>query len=632
MKANILSAAILSAAALGWAGEIPWTDSTYYHFAQNQSLDSLVRDFAAIQGIDVMIGAPLGGTVNGIFESIPPGEFWDNLTRAYNLAWFYDGSVLYIYPGSQITTQVIAMSQQESQALKAIVGELDFAGSNTGLRYIPATRMMVASGPPRFLEVVRSLLDKIQVNIVQNLADETVVQIFPLKYAFAYDVTLTVGTGEGVTVEGIATILQRIISGINTIPQTSSASVAIGAMPGGPRPKAMEGVLGPRQETSPAAPVPEVPAKKAGDEKKSSSSGVKVQTPSSSNPLASHVTSISYDARLNAVIIRDQKDLMPFYQALIERFDVPTRAVEIQVAMVDVDVGRSRSLGLDVLEFLGNGEKTREFLCLPVGEEGSAPTFTAAISGILGYDVGARISALEAATVAKTLSRPSLLTLDNLAAVISRSDQTFISVAGSYSADLFPVSATLSLTVIPHIIDLEQSDGTVARQFKLFVSIQDGTMSALGGASGMPRVSSTQINTQAVLDEGQSLVVGGYYKEDHSHIRKGIPFMRTLPLLGRLFGSDDTKVSNLERLFIISPRIVEISAEDGDPYGQFFRKANLSGKATLRPKEFTCSPGKAKESNGASAAEEDVERRLPALEQADPLAQPRAKKGTGRLR
>ncbi|MDR2030326.1 MAG: hypothetical protein LBP65_02575 [Puniceicoccales bacterium] len=588
-----LSAGILP----GWGGGIPWTDSAYYHFAQNQALESLVHDFAAIQGIDVVIGAPLSGTVNGIFENTPPGEFWENLTKAYNLAWFYDGAALYLYPGSMVTTQVLAMSQQDGQALKALVGELNFASSNIGLRYVPSTRMMVVSGPPRFLEVVQSLLDKIQSNIVQSLTDETVVQIFPLKYAFAYDVTLTVGTGQGATIEGIATLLQRIIAGINTIPQMDGGSVAIGSL--GNVPRAMEGVLKQKIEAgylpiSPAHPGTIAAQKSATDKAKKGDSfpeGAKASSAagaSTTNPKTSYVTSISADARLNAVIIRDQKDLMPFYRALIDRFDVPTRAVEIQVAMVDVDVGKSRSLGLDVLDFLG--DKVGPVSWMPTGDEGETTNFTVAIADLLGYKIDAKISALESATVARTLSRPSLLTLDNLAAVISRSDSTFVSVAGSYTADLFPVSATVSLTVIPHIIDLELADGTPVRQFKLFVSIQDGTMSALGGASGMPRVSSTQINTQAVLDEGHSLVVGGYYREEHSNIRKGIPFMRALPFVGRLFGSEDTKTSNIERLFIISPRIVELNAMDGDPYGQFFRKANLSGRATLLPREFACTP------------------------------------------
>jgi type III secretion protein C len=486
------------------------------------------------------------------------------------------------------------------------MADLDFAGSNTVLRYVPDTRMMVASGPPRFLEVLHTFLSKVQTNTIQNFADETVVQIFPLKYAFAYDVTLDVGNGNGVSIEGVATLLTRILSGMNTIPNVMQESVLLGSPN---KPSTMDGVIKQQSAANQAQQMAAQAAQKEQEAKKQSTqvSQLKGITKPSSRPLRTtddkktktsveetearslmgKFTSITYDARQNAVIIRDRKELMPFYQSLIERFDVPMKAVEIDVAIVDINVGRSRKMGIDVLEFL-NGE--RSLLWRPEGGDLSLDdknlNFYLKVPNLGGSGITARLQALESSSAAKTLSRPSVLTLDNIAAVISNNRETYVPVAGAYATDLFTVSAKVALRVIPHIIDIPRDDGTVERKIKLFVSIEDGTMSDTGGSAGMPMVSSSQINTQSILNEGQSLIVGGYYYEHHSDGRRGIPVLKNLPVVGRLFSMADRATETMERLFIISPRVVELSPNESDPYEKFFQKSNLSGKPTLNMDEF----------------------------------------------
>lgn len=567
---------------------------------------SLLRDFTAIQGIDVVLSPQISGTVNGIFENIPPEEFWSNLMKVYNLTWFFDGNVLYVYPGTEIKTEVIQMSLSEANSLKAIIGELDFASANTSLRYLPETKMLIASGPPRFMEVLHTFVDKIQLKTVQNLADETVVQIFPLKYAFAYDISLDVGSGN-VSIEGVATLLQRILTGVNTIPQSTAAPMGFSTTTATPQP--MEGVLQQKtgnqnqkigQQIKAAAESKTTPQltnetseKQADSDSKTgagffSNKGKKADSERDRSE-APYITSITFDARLNAVIIRDRKDLMPFYQSLIERFDIPSRAIEIQVAIVDVDVGKSHRLGNDIMQFI-NGSK--QLTIRPIGGDISNDDENASFFGnftrvLKGYDIASRIQFLETASVAKTLSRPSILTLDNIAAVISQSNSTYVQVEGSFATDLFTVSASVALRVIPHIINIENPDGTLSYKIKLFVNIEDGTVLPNGGANGMPTVNNSQINTQSVLNEGDSLVVGGYYHESHTRTQSGIPVLKKLPLIGSMFRQSSRRAETMERLFIISPKIIELTPEEGKRYSKFFRPSELNGTPTMSPEEFS---------------------------------------------
>lgn len=577
------------------ASEIPWTDSSYYQYAQDQNLADLIRDFTAIQGIDVVISPSVTGTVNGIFENIPPQDFWNNLAKVYNLIWFYDGNILYVYSGSEIQTQIINMTLNESRTIQKIIGELDFASSSISMRYLPDSKMLVVSGSPKFMEILHTFVEKVQQNVFQNLVDETVVQVFPLKYAFAYDVSLNLDTdGGGITVEGVATLLQRVLNGINTVPQTVNQAVGLKSPSSV---TSMEGVLQKNgnqnlEKTVSNINNPSVQqqiSQLAGLQK---DNGDKEENVPGNNPVNQNVapiTSITYDARLNAVIIRDRKDLMPFYQSLIERFDVPTKAIEIQVAIVDIDVGKSRNLGLDIVQFL-NGDKELTWRVLGGDDDidNENTNFFGKFTNVIdGYDMLSRVKALESASAAKTLSRPSLLTLDNIAAVIARTNQNYVQVEGSFSSDLFTISASIALRVIPHIVEIENPDGTVDHKFKLFVNIEDGAINSTGGSQGLPSVSSSQINTQSVLNEGQSLVVGGYYYETHSSSKSGIPILKNIPLIGRAFSQTNRQHQTFQRLFIISPKIVELSADQPDPYKKFFQHGNLSGEAQLSLEKFT---------------------------------------------
>ena len=66
------------------------------------------------------------------------------------------------------------------------------------------------------------------------------------------------------------------------------------------------------------------------------------------------------------------------------------------------------------------------------------------------------------------------------------------------------------------------------------------------------------INTQAIVGEGQSLLIGGYYFETQSDSDSGIPGLKNIPVLGGLFGSTGKKHQRMERLILITPRIVRM--------------------------------------------------------------------------
>jgi type III secretion protein C len=85
------------------------------------------------------------------------------------------------------------------------------------------------------------------------------------------------------------------------------------------------------------------------------------------------------------------------------------------------------------------------------------------------------------------------------------------------------------------------------------------------GSMAIPPIKQTKINTQAIIDAGQSLLIGGYYFEQKSHSQNGVPVLMDVPVLGALFRSTNTTTKQMERLLLITPRVVRMGAAPALP-------------------------------------------------------------------
>jgi type III secretion protein C len=283
---------------------------------------------------------------------------------------------------------------------------------------------------------------------------------------------------------------------------------------------------------------------------------------------------------------------MPFFERIIQELDIACQVIRIDVAIVDIDQKAAMEFGTDLIK-MANDAKTqpRTFSLSPKGEfrdsAGLKSNIQLPINGVIkGFNVESYIQALEEHGNAQTLARPSILTIDNVGATIDRSNTFYVKVAGTKTEGLYDVSASTKLRVVPHIVPGEFNAAGDAK-IKLFVEVADGSVTQKTEINaGTPTTDSNAINTQAVLYEGQSLVIGGYFHETHNTAEAGLPLLMDIPILGCLFKFKETKKEVRERIYVITPRIVDI---DGDPDAdtrRFFQKGNLSGVATLSPKSF----------------------------------------------
>ncbi len=273
---------------------------------------------------------------------------------------------------------------------------------------------------------------------------------------------------------------------------------------------------------------------------------------------------ITQDVRMNTLIIKDTQKSIDKMKELVKVMDVTKPQVMIEAKIVEVSTTHSQNLGIR-----WGGAMSIRSGAYPVGGTFgvNTPVLTPGPNattpgGALGMTVGAvnalkvdlSLSALESITKAKTLSSPKILTMDNEQATIQQGTTFYIPTVSQAGTTSTAVTATLSLNVTPKITP----DGFV--QLKVIAtdnSLQPGT----AGAEAV--VNTKSMTTQALVKNGETLVLGGIYRRDEATTEDGVPFFNKIPGLGWLFKTRTQTGPDVKELLIfITPTIVTQQAEN----------------------------------------------------------------------
>lgn len=545
--AGALTVALLALAAMPDVCGAASFEKPFSYFADRQAIAKVLESFANAQGYDAQTDPSLSGTVSGRFTAIKPGDFLAAMGEAYGAAYYTTGRTIHFYDRRSVQQEFIPVPRASSQALLASLKHSGCIASELPVSITGEGGLLSVLGPAAYIDQIRTAAAAYQ----SVMSEKVEVRVFPLKYAWADDITLE-NMDQTVTVPRIASILRGIVLGQSVGGETVSrdASVVPSVPSLGGEGLSKQSVW--REKRSPAQ-----------------------QAAGADGPVAAGSISIIADPRVNAVLISDAASRMPYYEKVIADLDKPVELVEIHAAIVDIDTNASRELGVNLSGRGGSGSWSGG------GSLGSAnntsydsagnPIITTS-SGAAGallstiYTHGsdyfmARISALESENAARMLGRPSVLTVDNVQAVLENTTSYYIPLRGNEAVDLYKVESGTVLRVTPHII--RTPEGT---SIKLAVSVQDDQSDAdsgyqnVGGESSdavtVSPIKQTKINTQAVVGVGESLLIGGYYYEQKSEGTSGVPLLKDIPLLVALFRSTTNSGRQMERLILITPRIV----------------------------------------------------------------------------
>jgi type IV pilus assembly protein PilQ len=157
------------------------------------------------------------------------------------------------------------------------------------------------------------------------------------------------------------------------------------------------------------------------------------------------------------------------------------------------------------------------------------------------------ITAAEARGTAKLISRPRVTTQNNQAATVSQGTQIPVQTNVNNTISTQFLTFALRLTVTPQITDA----GTIL----LNVAIENSQPDFARAVNGIPSVGTQQAQTQVLIPDGGTAVIGGILVDNDSLNIRQVPGLGSIPVIGNLFKSTQTLKSTAELIFFITPRI-----------------------------------------------------------------------------
>ncbi|MEI8302338.1 MAG: type III secretion system outer membrane ring subunit SctC [Burkholderiales bacterium] len=560
--------------------------------AREQQLPAFLNDLFSQIDVPVAVSQSASGVVNGRFSGTADSVFRE-IARSFSLVGYHDGAVMHIASASEIGTRTYGIDPAQASRVLRSAEDLGLTDPRNTLR-TTRSGTLVALGAPRFLQQVDDLVRaEFSVPAPRVAAPATVstaaasasmppgtigFRVFYLRHAWAQDTRVAFG-GRQLVVPGVATVLRNVTAGLG---QTLVQPMLPGQ--GGPGSAQAEGETllrpsQPRLRGKGLADIGRMPTLgqngQGGDGGDGGAERAVVERGADRNALGAAAAvgpgsrylvsqvggaHVEADPRSNAVIVRDVVERLPMYEQLIAALDFEPQMVEVEATIVDVNISRLQEMGInwrwingrnDVLFGRGNDSDAR----LAAGQQITPTGLGMYVSTVLGsgYNFISRINALASDGAARVVSRPQLITLSNVEALFDNNSTFYVRVAGRQEVDLFNVSAGTSLRVTPNVF--RDREGW---RIKLLVSVEDGSISKQQ-VDQIPVVDRSTINTQALIQEGESLLIGGMTRESSERATDRVPVLGDVPVLGNLFRNRSETTQRFERLILITPRLVQSS-------------------------------------------------------------------------
>ena len=304
------------------------------------------------------------------------------------------------------------------------------------------------------------------------------------------------------------------------------------------------------------------------------------------NTLLSNRGTVTVDERTNTLIIKDVAESIENIHKLIGKIDIPVRQVMIEARIVNATDSFSKEIGVrwgilsngaannrnllvggsnqtlwdlkdfDVETTTVNGQTVSypkydisrpDNLNVDLGVDNPAGRIAFGLLGISDFMLDLELSALQADNRGEVISTPKILTADKQTAKVSSGTQIPYQEASASGATTTSFKeAALSLEATPNITP----DGKIGLQ----LLITNGT--PVRSLDGQVAIAEDSVSTNVIVEDGQTVVLGGVFKNSKSNGVDKVPFLGDLPYVGRAFRKDVRNNAKEELLIFVTPKLI----------------------------------------------------------------------------
>ncbi|HFR6434851.1 TPA: type III secretion system secretin MxiD, partial [Shigella flexneri] len=487
------------------------------YVAQSDTVGSFFERFSALLNYPIVVSKQAAKKrISGEFDLSNPEEMLEKLTLLVGLIWYKDGNALYIYDSGELISKVILLENISLNYLIQYLKDANLYDHRYPIRGNISDKTFYISGPPALVELVANtatLLDK-QVSSIGT--DKVNFGVIKLKNTFVSDRTYNM-RGEDIVIPGVATVVERLLNNGKALSN--------------------------RKAQNDQMPPFNITQKVSEDSNDFSFSSV------TNSSVLEDVSLIAYP-ETNSILVKGNDQQIQIIRDIITQLDVAKRHIELSLWIIDIDKSELNNLGV-------NWQGTASF-----GDSFGASfnmSSSASISTLDGNKFIASVMALNQKKKANVVSRPVILTQENIPAIFDNNRTFYVSLVGERNSSLEHVTYGTLINVIPRF----SSRG----QIEMSLTIEDGTGNSQSNynynnenTSVLPEVGRTKISTIARVPQGKSLLIGGYTHETNSNEIVSIPFLSSIPVIGNVFKYKTSNISNIVRVFLIQPREIKESS------------------------------------------------------------------------
>lgn len=262
---------------------------------------------------------------------------------------------------------------------------------------------------------------------------------------------------------------------------------------------------------------------------------------------------VIFDERTNKIFIEDTEDKVADMERMIESIDIPVRQVSVEARIVYAKKSAREEMG--VKWGVGNVNPSDYSKTIgdslgvvgDIGSIGNASSTVGLTLGFLNADIDATLTAMESSGDIEIVARPLVIAADKqLSRIASGQEYPYMEISDDGDVTTTFKEVVLSLDVTPQITP----DDTLIMDLAI---VQDSIAEITEAG---PALDTTEINSRVIVDNMETLVLGGVFKEDNLIEEESVPILGDIPFLGEAFKYKQETKEKVELLIFITPKIL----------------------------------------------------------------------------
>lgn len=560
----ITSVMCLALAIPSQAAQPPFPNKVISINARGQKISDVIADVFSQSGLKVKVSSAVTGKAQGMFVGSPQ-EIWNNISRAYNLVAYYDGSVVRINAASEITTRTI-----QSDAPADVVKEAKRLGLSDGNNTVRASGgAVLAAGVPEFLTRIDTLARQTRAAAPPPIKDTAppvvATPIAPVKAGPAYSPAMvaspllagadfyrsSAGGEPPYDIRMRAGPGRRYETRVYQLRYRDAADKEI-VMQG--RVQRVPGVAsllmehmgmnsGISTNRSNQYNRDDVEYQRRDPRDRYNNDDEYYEENSEPSRRETSGPSILADVANNAIIVKDLPSEMNNYTGIISQLDREQPVIEMEVVSIvynrdDLkDLGVDWSLGFGGLKILFGGGRDRG----------------ADISGSYvwgnGDVISAQIRALQEQGTLRVTDRQFISATNNEPTEYNEGGQQYAKLQGEYNTDLRALNYGLSVRIKPSIINEPNQ-----LRVRMNINFRDTTLTDQS-VDGIPSIKGPSFTQSNVVPHGQAVILAGRTVNFEYDKKSKTPILGDIPVFGNAFKKRRKGVGTMERAVMIIPRV-----------------------------------------------------------------------------